>query len=120
MGIELENTAVVRPHTVEYPVTIEESVVEDGDDRFIFRTKARIADLLTVEQEYEVFPESVVFCEFSIFLDPGKEVNIRNAEMNFLLDVLNAKKLTNTPKLRYTSFAAIASTHCKLCQTNHS
>lgn len=72
---------------------VESEIIRQKDDRLTFRTKARYADLFTVEQEYDVFPEGVVFCEFGVLLDKGKTTKIRNAEMNFPLEIADAKRL---------------------------
>jgi hypothetical protein len=74
-------------------VPVKTQFEREDEDCFIFRTSARVADIFTVEQRYEVFPESVVFCEFGMFLDEKKHVNVRNAELSFPLDVLSAGKM---------------------------
>ncbi|MFH1616026.1 MAG: alpha-amylase family protein [Planctomycetota bacterium] len=72
---------------------VETEFIRRTEDRFTFRTKARYADMFTIEQEYDVFPEGIVFCEFAVVLDDGKKANVRNAYMTFPLHILDAKKL---------------------------
>ena len=74
-------------------VPTEAKVERQDADCFIFSASARLADTFTVQQRYEVFPEGAVFCEFGAFLDNGKNVRIRNAEMSFPLAVLSAKNM---------------------------
>jgi hypothetical protein len=63
------------------------------DERVVFNTRARIAGLFTVEQQYEVFREGVIFCEFGVFLDKGRRARVRSAEMRFPLDLRSVKNV---------------------------
>ena len=59
---------------------------------YVFSTKSRLADSFTVQQQWEVFREGVVFCEFNLQLDSGKEVCLREGQMRFPLEVLGARE----------------------------
>jgi len=72
----------------DFPVSL--SFGRQDEQCFIFSTRGKLGDLFTVEQTFEVFREGVVFCEFNIQLQAGKQVNVRNAEMRFDLNVNSA------------------------------
>ena len=69
---------------------VEVTFLREDSDCIIFKTKAAVTDLFTVEQQFEVFREGVVFCEFAVFLNSGATAVVRNAEMNFPFEVLSA------------------------------
>jgi hypothetical protein len=71
----------------------EAAFVREDEECFVFTTKTKFAKVFTVEQRYDVFREGVVFCELLLTLNSGKKIQIRNAELGFTLDVLDADHL---------------------------
>ncbi|MEN8254924.1 MAG: hypothetical protein ABFR33_05580 [Verrucomicrobiota bacterium] len=74
----------------------------EDDQCFAFSARSRLGDLFTLEQEYEVYREGVVFCEFNIILDDGRKVAVENARMDFQLDLDAAKNIRVNYKARDT------------------
>ena len=74
-------------------VPVEASFDRDDSGCFIFSTKAELNDTFVFEQRYDVFREGVLFCEFMLQVKEGQKVKIRNAEMNFPLDVTGARRM---------------------------
>ena len=97
----LADGAAVPNLTLETPdrqVSLADQPVEvefgrQDTDCVIFNTTARIGDLFTFTQQFEVFPEGVVFCEFGLMLEQGHQAVVRNAQMDFPLAVTSAKNL---------------------------
>ncbi len=71
----------------------EISFEREDDQAVVFTARGALADLFHVEQRFEVFREGVLFCELGLFLNEGKSVAVRNAEMRFDLAVGNARSL---------------------------
>lgn len=76
---------------------VEVSIEHEEPDRLVFRTRCRIRDTFTIEQDYQVFREGVVFCEFGLSLDDRATATVADAELGFELDVATVQRLrTNT------------------------
>jgi len=72
---------------------VEVTYTREDDDCLIFQSTAKLAGIFTVQQQWEVFHEGVVFCDFGVFVDPDQKTVVRNAQMNFALDVLSARNM---------------------------
>ncbi len=75
----------------DYPAELNVQHSENG--YLIFSASVKIDGLFTFEQQYEVFRESVVFCEFRLAVNPGKKVSIIDAAMGFDLNLDKARNL---------------------------
>jgi hypothetical protein len=78
----------------DYPA--EFSTVYEEPGYLVFACRSQIGDAFTFEQQYEVFQESVVFCEFRLAVNPGKKVRISSADMGFDLNLARAGNLRST------------------------
>lgn len=81
----------------DFPATFTVQYEEAG--YIIFSASSTIAKTFIFEQQYEVFRESVIFCEFRLAMLPKKEAIVSSAEMGFNLNLQKAKNL----KVNYVS-----------------
>ena len=99
---------------------VEVSFSREDDECVIFTTKSDLAELFDVEQQFEVFREGIVFCTFFMILKNGKKTTVRNAEMNFPLDVASAKNMrsnyvTRDPYIKQDATIIHVLTQTKVC-----
>jgi len=82
--------AGVRP-LADFPAVFR--VQREDPDCFVFSAQTDLAGILTVEQQFEVFRESVVFCEFRVAVNPGRTAKITAAALGFDLNLNRARNL---------------------------
>jgi hypothetical protein len=75
----------------DYPAKFDVQYEEPG--YVIFSALVNMGNLFTLEQTYEVFRESVVFCEFRLLVNEGRSARISAAELGFDLDLDKARNV---------------------------
>lgn len=78
----------------DYPAEFTTIYEEPG--YLVFACRSDIDGLFVLEQQYEVFQESVVFCEFRLAVNAGKKARIAAADMGFDLNLAQAHNLRLT------------------------
>ena len=83
---------------VDYPAKLTIDYQEPG--YLVFSTRAQIDGRFTFEQTYEVFRESVVFCEFRLMVNQRKRARITSADIGFDLNLCRATNVRSNAVTR--------------------